>query len=105
MRVSLKAHHKAHSSAAPHARASRRDPPHTPASAFDGERAFCGACSYIYSNSKAFESQPSSFKCPVCKAPKSAFEEKDTAGVTALIPVAVALLLALGGAGFYLSKL
>jgi hypothetical protein len=61
--------------------------------------------SYIYSNAKAFDAQPSSYKCPVCKAPKAAFEEKDTAGVSALLPVVAALVLAAAGAGVFLSKL
>jgi rubredoxin len=69
----------------------------------------CARCtyrrSYIYSNAKAFDAQPSSYKCPVCKAPKAAFVEKDTAGVNALIPIVAALVLAAAGAGVYLSKL
>ena len=62
-------------------------------------------CSYIYSNAKAFDAQPSSYKCPVCKAPKAAFVEKDTAGVSALLPIVAVLVLAAAGAGVYLSKL
>jgi hypothetical protein len=63
------------------------------------------ARSYIYSNAKPFASQPSSYKCPVCNAPKAAFEEKDTAGVTALLPVAAVLIAAAAAAGFVVSKL
>jgi hypothetical protein len=63
------------------------------------------ARSYIYSNAKSFASQPSSYKCPVCKAPKAAFEEKDTAGVTALLPVVAVLIAAAVAAGFVVLKL
>lgn len=65
----------------------------------------CGECGYVYAGPKAFSAQPSSYKCPVCKAPKSAFSEKDTAGVNSLLPIIAAVLLVAGGAGIYLSKL
>lgn len=65
----------------------------------------CGECGYVYAGPKAFSAQPASYKCPVCKAPKSAFSEKDTAGVNSLLPVIAAILLVAGGVGVYLSKL
>ena len=71
----------------------------------DHQSRFSPPDSYIYTNSKPFSAQPSSYKCPVCKAPKAAFEEKDVGGVTALLPVAASLLAVLAAAGVYLSKL
>ena len=65
----------------------------------------CGECGYVYAGPKAFSAQPASYKCPVCKAPKSAFSEKDTAGVNSLLPIVAAILLVAGGVGVYLSKL
>ena len=59
----------------------------------------------MYTNVKAFSAQPSSYKCPVCKAPKSAFSEKDVSGVNSLIPIVAAIVLAAGAAGFALTKL
>ena len=61
--------------------------------------------SYVYAGPKAFSTQPASYKCPVCKAPKSAFSEKDTSAINNLIPIIAAIVLAAGGAGVYLSKL
>ena len=59
----------------------------------------------MYSNAKPFSSQPSSYKCPVCKAPKSAFSEKDVGAVNSLIPIIAAIVLAAGAGGFFLTKL
>ena len=60
---------------------------------------------YVYAGPKAFASQPSSYKCPVCKAPKSAFSEKDVGAANAFIPVIAAIVLAAAAGGVYLSKL
>lgn len=62
----------------------------------------CGECGYVYTAAAAM---PANYKCPVCKSPKSAFSEKDTAGVNALVPIIAAILLAAGAAGFALTKL
>jgi hypothetical protein len=63
------------------------------------------AAGYVYANTKAFSAQPSSYKCPVCKAPKSAFSEKDVGAVNSLIPVIAAIVLAAAAGGFFLTKL
>ena len=60
---------------------------------------------YVYTNAKAFAAQPSSYKCPVCKAPKAAFQEKDVGAVNSLLPIIAAIVLAAGAAGFALTKL
>jgi len=56
--------------------------------------------SFIYSDAKPFEKLPSSYKCPSCKAPKSAFVERDVSAANALLP-ALAADAALAAAAAY----